>query len=112
MDLYLNDYLKRFKPELFNLSKFPMRRADKSVYGYEFEIGDSLVLIFEYMMEPERKGLINPQRRSDLTDEYPKLRLSRKLGDEIEAMFGPEGIELLKKWLQDYYELPVKTIDT
>ena len=86
-------------PELFNLSKFPSRRRDKSIYGYEFEIGDTLTLIFEYFLEPEDK--------MDPTGMYPKIKInSRKIRNEIEGMFGKEGIKLLVKWLEDKYKLP------
>lgn len=102
MEPFLNEYLKKFKPELFDLFKFPMRRTDKSIYGYEFEIGDTLILICEYFMEPEGKR--------EFSDEYPKIRFTRKLRDEIEGMFGPQGIEFLVKWFEKQYELPpVKT---
>lgn len=102
MDSFFDDYIKRIKPELFNLSKFPMRRRDKSVYGYEFEIGDSLILVFEYFITPESKN--------EVCVSCPKLRISsRKLRDELEGMFGHQGLELLAKWFEKQYELPVKT---
>ena len=35
----LNDYLKKLRPELFELSKFPMRRNDKNkTIQYNFNI--------------------------------------------------------------------------
>lgn len=102
MSDFFKTYIEKFKPELFNLFKFPIKRADKSIYGYEFEIDDTLILIFEYFMEPEFKR--------DLTDGYPKLRITSKLWNEIEGMFGPQGIESLVKWFDKQYELPpVKT---
>ena len=98
----LNDYLKKFRPELFELSKFPMRRSrDKSIYGYEFEIGDTLVLAFEYF--------ITPESRDEVCASCPKLRVTRKLRNEIEAMFGPKGLDLFAKWFENTYELPVKS---
>lgn len=101
METFFNDYLKKFKPELFDLSKFPMRRSDKSVYGYEFEIGDSLILVFEYFITPESKN--------EVCASCPKLRIgNRKLRDEVEGMFGPQGLELLANWFEKHYELPVK----
>jgi len=102
MKSFLNDYLKRFKPELFDLSKFPMKRGrDKSIYGYEFELGDTLVLVFEYFIEPESKN--------EVCVSCPKLRITRKLRNEVEGMFGPQGLELLAEWFEDTYELPVKS---
>ena len=103
MESFFNDYLKRFKPELFNLSKYPTRRSDKSIYGYDFEIGESLILVFEYLIEPEFQR--------DLNEDYPKLRITRKTKDEIEGMFGPQGLKLLAEWFEDTYGLPVKTFN-
>jgi hypothetical protein len=103
MEDFFMTYLKKFKPELFNLSKYPTRRSDKTVYGYDFEIGDTLILVFEYLIEPEWER--------DLNDEFPKLRMTRKLKDEIQGMFGEEGIRLLVKWFEEYYQLPVKSIN-
>jgi hypothetical protein len=101
MKSFLNDYLKRFKPELFDLSKFPMRRKDKTIYGYEFEVDDTLILIFEYFIMPESKN--------EVCASCPKLRVTRKLRNEVEGMFGPQGIDLLAEWFEDTYKLPVKT---
>jgi len=99
----LNDYLKKLRPELFELSKFPMRRNDKNktIYGYEFELHDTLVLVFEYFIEPESKN--------EVCVSCPKLRITRKLRNEIETMFGPKGLDLFAKWFENTYELPVKS---
>jgi hypothetical protein len=97
-------YLKKFKPELFELSKFPMKRADKkTVYGYEFEIGDTLILIFEYLLYPEGSNEPN--------DDYPKLGISRNIRNMVTNMFGEKGIKMLVNWFEDYYKLPVKSFD-
>jgi hypothetical protein len=103
MESFFNDYLKQFKSELFDLSVFPMRRNDKNktIYGYEFEIGDSLVLAFEYFIMPESKD--------EVCVSCPKLRMTRKLRNEIEGMFGPQGLDLFAKWFENTYNLPVKT---
>jgi hypothetical protein len=101
MKSLLNDYLKMVNPELFDLSKFPMRRRDKTIYGYEFELGDTLVLVFEYFIMPESKN--------EVCASCPKLRVTRKLRNEIEGMFGTQGIDLLAEWFEDTYGLPVKT---
>jgi hypothetical protein len=102
MKSFLNDYLKMVNPELFDLSKFPMRRSrDKSIYGYEFELGDTLVLVFEYFIMPES--------RDEVCASCPKLRITRKLRNEVEGMFGPQGLELLAEWFEDTYGLPVKS---
>lgn len=101
MGILFNDYLRKFRPELFSLSKYPMRRKDKSVYGYEFEIGDTLILLFEYLAEPEFER--------DLDDSFPKLRITGKLKDEIKGMFGENGIQLLVNWFEEYYKLDVKS---
>lgn len=95
--------MEKFKPELFDLFKFPMRRNDKNktIYGYEFEIDDTLILIFEYFMEQESK--------KEVCVSCPKLRVSRKLWNEVEGMFGTQGFDLLAKWFEDTYKLPVKT---
>jgi hypothetical protein len=103
MKSFLNDYLKMVNPELFDLSKFPMRRNDKNktIYGYEFEMGDTLILVFEYFIMPESKN--------EVCASCPKLRVTRKLRNEVEGMFGPQGIDLLAEWFEDTYKLPVKT---
>lgn len=102
MNTFFQDYLEKFRPDLFNLSVYPTRRKDKSVYGYEFELPNTLILIFEYLKEPEDN--------SESDESYPKLRITYKLGSEIEGMFGEKGIELLVKWFENHYKLPVKSI--
>jgi hypothetical protein len=35
--------------------------------------------------------------------------MTRRLKDEIEGMFGHQGLNLLAKWFENTYNLPVKT---
>ena len=108
VEAIFNNYLKKHKPELFELSKFPMKRADKkTIYGYEFEIEDTLILIFEYLLFPDG-GLYFPENIP--TDAYPKLRITGKTREEMVNIFGNRGIGMLVKWFENHYKLPVNSV--
>jgi len=105
-DLYdvFHQYLKKYRPELFNLDKDPSINDDKSIYAYEFSEFVSYKLFFTYFIEP------NIGKSSANMDYYPMLRVTSKLYNELSGLFGPYYESLMIKWFQDQYKLPVKTI--
>jgi hypothetical protein len=103
---FFDKYIKREKPDLYDLEKMPLEREDGTIYGYEFVDSEGFYLIFEYLIEPW-EGF-----KYDHTQEknFPQLKLSRKVQEEMQGLFGYHNLNLMAKWFEDTYKLPVKTI--
>jgi len=105
MEGTFSSYLEKFRPELFNLDKIELTRDDGSIYGYEFINNDTFNLYFNYEFEPD-----DPRSKKYLNKTLPELRVTRKLWNELEGIFGETHMKLIVPWFENQYGLSVKSL--
>lgn len=102
---FFYSYIKKSRPELFDLDKDDLRRQNGSFYGYELSNFETHRLYFMYFIEPYNIELMNTIR------EFPKVRVTERLKNELWGIFGIHYKNLLKKWFLEQYNLPVKSFE-
>jgi len=105
MEGTFSSYLEKFRPELFNLDKIELTRDDGSIYGYEFINNNTFNLYFNYEFEPD-----DPRSKKYLNKTLPELRVTRKLWNELEGIFGETHMKLIVPWFENQYGLLVKSL--
>lgn len=107
--------MKTEYPHLYNLEKVPLTSddkflygSDKVLYGYEFlDPDDGITLYFQYFIDDEHYGLTDEEKNRK---GYPKLAFSNKLIGQLKNMFGDGAYDIMTKWFEQVYNLPVKSV--